>query len=192
MTALLVYVDGSGVQHSVSSLALGSSVAKSVYLGSTKIWTAPTTATWIKMTSGNTYVAAYKPATNISVSSFSRISNIATLNNCVCGIWTLSGGNLIPVTNACFSGTTGITVTPGTTTGTYQQQLITKTYTTKPALIAGTTYYFYVGERYVDQYTLSGTCDCPGYAPDWAFSASASMSFTASDIGNIYLNVVSA
>lgn len=192
MTASLVYVDGSGVQHSISSIAFGSSVAKSVYLGSTKVWTAPTTASWISMPSGNTYLAKYTPTTAMSVASFSRISNVSTLHNGICGIWTLSGSNLVPVTNACASGSTGVTVTAGATTGTYQQQLITKTYTTKPALSAGTTYYFYVGERYVTQYTLSGNYDCPGYAPDWQFSTSSNMTFSSSDIGNIYLNVVSA
>lgn len=189
MTASLIYVDGSLVQHSLKTIQYGSSGAAHVYLGSTLVWAAPSTATWIKCASGNMYVAKYTPAANINVTSFSMIKSVGSLNNGICGIWTLSGGNLVPVTNACASGSTGITVTAGVTTGAYQQQMLTKTYATKPALIAGTTYYFYVGERYVDQYSLSGSNDCPGYGLDWQFSTSSNITFTASDIGNIYLSV---
>lgn len=191
MTASLVYVDGSGVQHSLSALQYGTSVAKSIYLGSTLVWTAPSTATWIKCPAQNMYVVKYVAASNMSVSSFSMIKNINSFNNGVAGIWTMSGSNLVPVTNACIQGATGITTTAGATTGAYQQQLITKTYATKPTLVSGTTYYFYVGERYMDQYALSGSNDCPGYVMDWAFSSSSSESFTSYDIGNLYLNVVS-
>lgn len=190
MTASLVYVNSSGVAKSITSLCYGSSVAKSIYLGSTLVWQAPSTASWIALPSGNTYLTAYTPTSNMSVSSFSVVHDCNTVHNGICGIWTLSGTTLTPVTNACISGATGIAINAGSVLGSYTQYTITKTYTTKPSLVAGTTYYFYVGERYVAQHALSGSNDCPGYAPDWQFSTSATMTMTAGDIGNLYISVV--
>ena len=191
MAASIIYVDASGVQHSLTAINYGTSVAKSIYMGSTKVWTAPASATWIPITtSGNMYLATYTPTSAMSVASFSMTHSTNTTHNAVCGIWTLSGTTATPVTNACVSGTTGLVVTTGAVLGSNTQYTYTKTYTTKPALVAGTTYYFYVGDRYVTQSTLSGTAPSPGWIFDWSFSATASSTYTAANLGSVYLNVV--
>lgn len=190
MTASLIYVDSSNVQHSLSAIQYGSSVAKSIYLGSTLVWTAPATATWVKATSGNMYLAQYTASVNMTVASFSMIHNIGSMYNGVCGIWTISGTTATPVTGACIAKPSTVTVTTGSVLGAYTQYTYKQTYTTKPSLAAGTTYYFYVGERYIDQYDLSGSSVVPGYLDDWAFSATASATFHTSSISNIFLTVV--
>lgn len=190
MTASLIYVDGSGVQHSLSAIQFGSSVAKSIYYGGTLVWSVPVTATWIKADAGNMYLAQYTPTVNMSVASFSMVHSVNQLYNGVCGIWTVSGSTATPVTNACISGAANVVVTAGDVLGLYTQYTYTKTYTTKPTLVAGTTYYFYVGERYTDQYDLSGNANVPGYLYDWAFSATASATFNTPGISAIYLTVV--
>lgn len=190
MTASLVYVDGSLVNHTLSAINFGTSAAANIYYGSTLVWTAPATATWIKAASGNMYLATYTPSVAMSVASFSMIHSLSSTSNAVCGIWTVSGTTATPVTNACVSGTSGLVVTTGSVLGSYTQYTYTKTYTTKPALVAGTTYYFYVGDRYVDQYDLSGTAVVPGYLYDWAFSATGTASFNSPGISAINLSVV--
>ena len=83
-----------------------------------------------------------------------------------------------------------MTVTTGAVLGAYTQYTYTKTYTTKPTLSAGTTYYFYVGDRYVTQYDLSGNATVPGYVSDWAFSATGTASYNSPGISAIALTVV--
>lgn len=190
MTASLIYVDGSLVQHSLKTIQYGSSGAAHIYLGSTLVWTAPSTATWILASSGNMYLAQYTPTVAMSVASFSMIHNLNSTSNAVCAIYTVSGTTATPVTNACISGTAGMTVTTGAVLGAYTQYTYTKTYTTKPTLSAGTTYYFYVGDRYVTQYDLSGNATVPGYIPDWAFSATGTASYNSPGISAIALTVV--
>lgn len=188
MTANIVYVDSSSIQHTLSAIQYGSSKATKIYLGSTLVWTAPSTASWIACTSGNTYLAAFTPTVNMTVASFSMIHSVASINNGIAGIWTVSGSMATPVTSACVQ--TGITVTTGSVLGANTQYTDTVTYTTKPSLVAGTTYYFYVGDRYVTQSTLSGTALNPGYLYDWAFSATSTASYVAGTLGSFYLNVV--
>lgn len=190
MTASIIYVDNSSNQHTLSAIQYGSSKATKIYLGGTLVWSAPSTASWIACTSGNTYLAAFTPTVNMTVASFSMIHSVSTTHNGIAGIWTISGSTATPVTNACVQ--TGITVSTGSVLGANTQYTDTVTYTTKPSLVAGTTYYCYVGDRYVTQSTLSGNAVNPGYLKDWAFSATSSASYTSGTLGSFYLNVVSA
>lgn len=190
MTARLVYVDSSLVNHTLSAVNFGGSNAQHIYLGSTLVWTAPSTATWISAPSGNMYLAQYTPSANMTVASFSMIHSVNSTANAVCAIYTVSGTTATPVTGACISGTAGITITTGSVLGAYTQYTYKQTYTTKPSLTAGTTYYFYVGDRYVTQYDLSGNSNVPGYIYDWAFSATGTASYNTPGISALSLTVV--
>ena len=192
MTASLIYVDGSLVQHSLKTIQYGSSGAAHVYLGSTLVWAAPSTATWVTGSSdGQTsYLAAYTPTKAMTVGSISMVFNIASMHNPSWGIYTASGTNLTAIDNSYGTTSTGFTITAGATLATVVEYTYTKTYTSPyPSLSAGVTYYVWVGERYQKYNLLSGNYSSPGYAPAWAIG-SGSTSYTSDAKNGIYLSVV--
>jgi hypothetical protein len=71
----------------------------------------------------------------------------------------------------------------------------TKTYAagSRPALLAGVTYYFHIGERYISTKVLSGSANYAGYLQDWAISSTGTATFTSVAAGNnLLLEVVAA
>jgi hypothetical protein len=196
MATTLNYINASSVSKSIKSIAYSNAsavlnTATKVYLGSTQVWSA-TTAAWVTgPTDGQTtYLAAYTPAAAMSVASFSMIFSMSSNYNVAWGIYTLSGSTYTALANSYGTTTTGVTITAGAVLGTATEYTYTKTYTASyPTLSAGTTYYFWVGERYQPYNLLNGSSGCPGYAPAWA-AGSSSMAYTAGAKSNIYLSVV--
>jgi len=192
----LKYSNGSSVIKDLTTVAYsdGSSVlssAKKVYLGSTLLWTAPSSETWIANISGNATVVAFTPSVNMSVASFTMILSGSTNFNYSYGIWTVSGGTATPVANACNLNTTGITITDIGTSGGKTKYQHTKTYSAGayPVLTAGVTYYFHIGDRYQNYFMLSGANAATGYVYDWAISATSAISYVANAFGNVSLVV---
>lgn len=181
----LVYVNASGVQKSLTAVSFtGASTvlnsAKSIYYGSTLVWTAPVSQTWIALSSGTCNLVAYTPTVNMTVQSFSLTFNSNSSYNCAYGIWTVSGTTATPVTNACATGSTGVTITNLGTIASATAYKFTKTYSSSnPTLVAGTTYYFYVGERYSTRSILSGSYSSPGSILDWSISPTGTSTYTA-------------
>jgi hypothetical protein len=102
------------------------------------------------------------------------------------GIWTISGSTATPVTNACAANSTNVTITNiGTVAGATAYKF-TKTYiSSNPTLLAGTTYYFYVGDRYSTKSVLSGSYNSPGYVFDWAISPTNAITYTVGAKGGL-------
>jgi hypothetical protein len=91
-----------------------------------------------------------------------------------------------PVTNACATGSTGVTITNLGTIASATAYKFTKTYSSSnPTLVAGTTYYFYVGERYSTKSVLSGSYNSPGYVFDWAISPTNAITYTVGAKGGL-------
>lgn len=182
----VVFVDSSSVLNT----------AKYLYYGSTMVWFAKpsSAAAWVVMPSGNAQLVAYTPTTTMSVASFSIILSINTNYDLGWGIWTVSGSTATPVSNACGTGTTGVTIVEGAPFSTSTEYMYTKTYTSgsRPTLVAGTTYYFYIGERYSQYSVVSGSSAAPGYVYSWALSATASITYVAGATSNLWLSVTSA
>lgn len=192
----LKYSNGSSVIKDLSTVAYsnGSSIlssAKKVYLGSTLLWTAPSSETWIANISGNATLVAFTPTVNMSVASFTMILSGSTNFNYCYGIWTVSGGTATTVANACALNTTGITITNIGTSGANTKYQHTKTYSagTYPVLTAGVTYYFHIGDRYQSYSMLSGGYAATGYVYDWAVSATTAITYVANAFGNVSLVV---
>lgn len=192
----LKYSDGGSVIKDLTTVAYsdGSSIlssAKKVYLGSTLLWTAPESETWIANISGNATVVAFTPSVNMSVKSITMILSGSTNFNYSYGIWTVSGTTATPVPNACALNTTGITITNIGTTGGKTKYQHTKTYSTGayPVLTAGVTYYIHIGDRYQSYFMLSGGYAATGYVYDWAISSTAAISYVANAFGNVSLVV---
>lgn len=158
-------------------------------------------ATWIQNTSGFFSLTEYTPSVNMNVASFSR--RMAEVNqsystNWAIGIYTKSGTGYpytaTPVTNSTLFGSwTGVSFVFEQVYLSKNQYKITKSYSagSRPALTAGTTYYFVMGERYPPNpyFTLSGTYSC-AYTDDWRVSASSAFDVTTSSSNLFYLEVV--
>lgn len=176
------------IAYSDASAVLGE--AKKLYWGSTLIWSK---STWVANISGNALLVAFTPTQNMTVKSFSMVLSGNTNFNYVSGIWTLSGTTLTPVTNACTVSTTGLTITTGPTFDAKTAYIHTRTYDDTsgyPTLVAGTTYYFHLGDRYQSYYYLGGLYNAPGYFYDWAASATATATYTVNAFGGIGMIIV--
>lgn len=168
------------------------SEANSVYLGSTLLWTKASSASWITRPNGTVFLAAYTPATNVSIASIEMIHAGNTNYNYSYGIWLrTSSTSATPVTGAVGQNTTGVTITAGSTYLSKQQYIHKKTYTSGsyPALTAGNTYLIGLGDRYQDTFTLSGTL-ASYTGQDWQAGQSPITVATSANL--LYLKVTTA
>lgn len=183
--AQLAYSDASGVLHE----------AASAYIGSTLVFSKGYTGTWVTIASGLCFLASFTPTVNMSLASFSMILSTSTQFNYTYGIWSVSGSTATPVTNAVGLNSTNTSVVNVGTLSSTVMYKHTKTYVagSRPALLAGVTYYFHVGDRYSSTKVLSGTATYSGYVQDWAISTSSAITFTSVAAGsNLLLEVVAA
>lgn len=106
----------------------------------------------------------------------------------------LSGSNAIPVTDAVTVASTGTTFTNVGTLGTDTKWQHTRTYAAgaRPALLAGNTYLFHLGDRYASYKILAGSANYDGYTYDWAVRATATVAYVAQAGGKILLSVTAA
>ena len=178
-----------------------SNISHVYWYDGTLIWEKGTSATWVQNTSGTFSLTEYTPSVNMSVASFSR--KMADMNtyyspNWACGIYTKSGSGYpytaTPVLNACsFGNFTNISFVFEQIYLDKNMYKVTKSYDigSRPALIAGTTYYFVLGEKYPPNplFSLSDGYSV-GYTDDWRVSATASFDVTTASGSQLYLEVI--
>jgi len=146
---------------------------RSLMLKSAQNSTPVATESWLtKPASDSGFMIEFTPSVNISVKSFSVVLNSSLKSTDYSyGIYTktASGSDFVgvPVADSVGQNTTGVTVTAGSTLGSYTRYSHKKTYTTYPSLSAGITYFFIIGERYASASYLSGTSQCRS-CPDWS------------------------
>ena len=178
-----------------------SNISHVYWYDGTLIWEKGTSATWIANMNGFFSLTEYTPSVNMSVASFSR--KLADMNtnysaNWACGIYTKSGSSYpytaTPVENSCsFGNFTNISFVFEQIYLDKNMYKVTKSYDigSRPALIAGTTYYFVLGEKYPPNplFSLSDGYSV-GYTDDWRVSATASFDVTTASGSQLYLEVI--
>ncbi len=178
-----------------------SNISHVYWYDGTLIWEKGTSATWIANMNGFFSLTEYTPSVNMSVASFSRkLADMSTnySANWACGIYTKSGSSYpytaTPVENSCsFGNFTNISFVFEQIYLDKNMYKVTKSYDigSRPALIAGTTYYFVLGEKYPPNplFSLSDGYSV-GYTDDWRVSATASFDVTTASGSQLYLEVI--
>lgn len=178
-----------------------SNISHVYWYDGTLIWEKGTSATWIANMNGFFSLTEYTPSVNMSVASFSR--KLADMNtnysaNWACGIYTKSGSGYpytaTPVLNACsFGNFTNISFVFEQVYLSKNMYKVTKNYDigSRPALTAGTTYYFVLAEKYPPNpfFSLSDGYSV-GYTDDWRVSATAPFDVTTASGNQLYLEVI--
>jgi len=136
----------------VSEIALGSNNIVQVVRGGDILWEvgAGPTEEWLDSSAYALFVE-YTPPSNQVLVSMSMTYNTTQAYNYCWGIWTASGSNAVPLAGFIgINSTSGVSFVNGGTLGADTKYTHTKTWASgsRATLTSGTTYLFWLGERY--------------------------------------------